>query len=100
MIKKYYIPKDDVVGKMSSEQLNLSDIPEFPVVKKKTPVAYEIVGQKGVRTIQWGDYLLKIVRQEYGTDDALKYVVSYNNFKDPNNLPVGTEVRLPKLKEK
>ena len=71
-----------------------------PVVKKKTPVAYEIVGQKGVRTIQWGDYLLKIVRQEYGTDDALKYVVSYNNFKDPNNLPVGTEVRLPKLKEK
>lgn len=67
---------------------------------KKTPTVFEIVGYKGVRTIQWGDYLLKIVRQEYGTDDALKYVISYNNFTNPNNLPVGTEVKLPKLKEK
>ena len=72
-----------------------------PVATNKNgPVAYEIVGQKGVRTIQWGDYLLKIVRQEYGNDDALKYVILYNKFTDPNNLPVGTEVKLPKLKEK
>jgi hypothetical protein len=69
-------------------------------VKKKSPLAYEIVGQKGVRTIKWGDYLLKIVREEYGTEDALKYVVSYNKFTDPNNVPVGTEVKLPRLKEK
>lgn len=68
--------------------------------QKKSPVAFEIVGYKGTRTIQWGDYLLKIVRQEYGTEDALKYVISYNSFTDPNNLPVGTEIKLPKLKEK
>jgi nucleoid DNA-binding protein len=68
--------------------------------QKKLPVAFEIVGYKGSRTIQWGDYLLKIVRQEYGTDDALRYVISYNNFTDPNNLPVGTEIKLPKLKQK
>ena len=68
--------------------------------QKKSPVAFEIVGYKGTRTIQWGDYLLKVVRQEYGTEDALKYVISYNNFADPNNLPVGTVVKLPKLKEK
>ena len=67
---------------------------------KTSPVTYEIVGQKGTRTIQWGDYLLKIVRQEYGNEDALKYVILYNKFTDPNNLPVGTVVRLPKLKEK
>lgn len=69
-------------------------------VTKKSPVAFEIVGYKGTRTIQWGDYLLKIVRQEYGTEDALKYVISYNNFTNPDNLPVGTEIKLPKLKEK
>ena len=74
--------------------------PQSVVATKKTPVTFEIVGYKGVRTIQWGDYLLKIVRQEYGTDDALKYVISYNNFTNPNSLPVGTEVKLPKLKEK
>jgi len=68
--------------------------------KKKNPVAYEVVGLKGVRTIKWGDYLLKIVREEYGTEDALKYVISYNKFTDPNNVPVGTEVKLPRLKEK
>ena len=69
-------------------------------VTKKSPVAFEIVGYKGTRTIQWGDYLLKIVRQEYRTEDALKYVISYNNFTNPDNLPVGTEIKLPKLKEK
>lgn len=74
--------------------------PKPAVADKKTPVVFEIVGHKGVRTIQWGDYLLKIVRQEYGTDDALKYVIMYNKFTDPNNLPVGTEVKLPKLRVK
>jgi nucleoid DNA-binding protein len=74
--------------------------PKPAVADKKTPVVFEIVGHKGVRTIQWGDYLLKIVRQEYGTDDALRYVISYNKFTDPNNLPVGTEVKLPKLRVK
>ena len=79
----------------------VTQVPAKPVVaEKKSPVVYEIVGQKGVRTIQWGDYLLKIVRQEYGTDDALRYVISYNKFTDPNNLPVGTEVKLPKLRVK
>lgn len=67
---------------------------------KKTSVAFEIVGYKGSRTIQWGEYLLKIVRQEYGTDDALRYVISYNNFTNPDNVPVGTEVKLPKLRQK
>lgn len=67
---------------------------------KKTSVAFEIVGYKGTRTIQWGEYLLKIVRQEYGTDDALRYVISYNNFTNPDNVPVGTEVKLPKLRQK
>lgn len=72
-----------------------------PIVSnKQKPISYEIVGQKGVRPIKWGDYLLKIVREEYGNEDALKYVISYNNFKDPNNLPVGTEVKLPKLRVK
>ena len=70
------------------------------VAKKQGPVAYEIVGLKGTRTIKWGDYLLKIVREEYGTEDALRYVISYNKFTDPNNVPVGTEVKLPKLRVK
>ena len=69
-------------------------------VNKKNPTKFEVVGYKGTRTIQWGDYLLKIVRQEYGTEDALKYVIAYNKFSNPDNLPVGTEVKLPKLKEK
>ena len=68
--------------------------------KKQVHTYYEIIGQKGVRRIKWGDYLLKIVREEYGNEDALKYVISYNKFADPNNLPIGTEIKLPKLREK
>ena len=37
MNKKYIIPQDYIIGKLSDDQLNLSDIPEFPVIKKKTP---------------------------------------------------------------
>ena len=70
------------------------------VVESTVPVAYDIIGYKGSRTINRGDYLIKIIREEYGNDDVLKYVISYNNFKNPNNLPVGTEVRLPKLRAK
>lgn len=89
------LPKDQVRQPVKPEPK-----PQPVATAEKTRVTFEIVGYKGVRTIQWGDYLLKIVRQEYGTDDALRYVISYNNFTDPDNLPVGTEVKLPKLKQK
>lgn len=97
------IKEEDAIKKeMPKPQTQqVTQVPTKPVVAdKKSPVVYEIVGLKGVRTIQWGDYLLKIVRQEYGNDDALKYVISYNKFTDPDNLPVGTEVKLPKLRVK
>lgn len=87
-------------SKTITSQKAVKPVTKPVAAKENGPVAYEIVGQKGVRTIKWGDYLLKIVRQEYGNEDALKYVISYNKFADPNNLPVGTEVKLPKLKEK
>lgn len=90
---KKELPKPQVQQPVKTE-------PKPVAAAKKTPVAFEIVGCKGTRTIQWGDYLLKIVRQEYGTDDALRYVISYNNFTNPDNLPVGTEIKLPKLKQK
>ena len=90
--------KKELTKTSTSKSLTVESRPV--VANAKKTASYEIVGFKGVRIIKWGDYLLKIVRQEYGNDDALKYVILYNNFKDPNNLPIGTEIKLPKLKEK
>lgn len=84
-------PQQQAQAKPATKQEKLS---------KSVSGAYEIVGYKGTRTIGKGDYLLRIVRDEYGNDDALRYVISYNDFKNPNNLPIGTVVRLPKLKAK
>ena len=39
MIEKYIIPKDYIIDRISTDQLNLSEIPEFPVLKRKTPQA-------------------------------------------------------------
>ena len=39
MIEKYIIPKDYIIDRISTDQLNLSETPEFPVLKRKTPQA-------------------------------------------------------------
>ena len=45
-----------------------------------------------------GDYLTKIALQEYGHKDFARYIIDHNNFRDPDNVPIGAEVKLPELK--
>jgi nucleoid DNA-binding protein len=60
---------------------------------------YLIVGTKGVRQMKRGDTLLKMARQEYGHPDFAQYIIVYNQFADPDVIPLGCEVNLPLLVE-
>ena len=60
---------------------------------------YLIVGTKGVRQMKRGDTLLKMARQEYGHHDFAQYIIVFNQFADPDVIPLGTDVNLPLLME-
>ena len=47
-----------------------------------------------------GDYLTRIALKEYGDKEFTRYIITHNRFRDPNNVPVGAEIKLPELKKK
>lgn len=59
---------------------------------------YVIIGFWKERVVERGEYLMQIARKEYHDNDASECIVAFNDFKNPSNLPVGTVIRLPKLK--
>lgn len=59
---------------------------------------YQIVGVRKTHIMKPGDYLTKIALEEYGEREFAKYIIAYNHFSDPNNVPVGMEILLPELK--
>ena len=84
--------------------------PVEPVVKKPKPVVpivtpepgdeYIITGVKGIYKLQPGEGLYRVARREYGNKSFIKYILKLNEFPNPDNIPVGTEIKLPKLVER
>lgn len=68
-----------------------------PIVEAKPGDRHLITGIKGVYRLKPGDGLLRIARREYGNEEFLKYILRLNEFPDPDNIAVGTEIRLPQL---
>lgn len=61
-------------------------------------MSYRITGTQRVHVMKSGDYLTRIALEEYGHKDFARYIIEYNKFPDPDNIPVGAEVKLPALK--
>ncbi|MDE5761672.1 MAG: LysM peptidoglycan-binding domain-containing protein, partial [Bacteroides sp.] len=64
--------------------------------------SYEIVGTKTTYTIKEGDMLTRIALHYYGTKLLWPYIVKHNPtvIKNPNNVPCGTTIKIPKLIKK
>lgn len=75
---------------------------EEPLVEVQYPQvpggAYLIVGVQGVHEMAIGDNLYKIARKEYGDNDFARYIIVLNQFKNPDKIPLGYHVKLPKLR--
>lgn len=65
-------------------------------------VGYEIVGTETNYTIKDGDTLTKIALHFWGTKSLWPYIVKHNAgiIKNPDNVPYGTTIKIPKLKKK
>lgn len=54
--------------------------------KSKTPKTY---------TIAKGESLTRISQKFYNTKDSVNAIIRLNNFPDPNNVPIGSVIKLP-----
>lgn len=75
---------------------------ERPVVPNYDSSSYEIIGTKETYTIKEGDMLTRIALHYYGTKLLWPYIVKHNPtvIKNPNNVPCGTTIKIPKLVKK
>lgn len=60
---------------------------------------YLIVGIRGTRAMKRGDNLYRMAREEYGDKNIAEYIKALNQFPNPDNIPIGYEVKLPELYE-
>ena len=81
------------IGKATAEKLAQGQ----PQVKVGS---FLIIGTFRKHTMRSGDTLFKLARSVYGHKDYVKYIILYNQFPDPNNVYIGTEILLPQLVEK
>ena len=89
-----------------------ADSVEQTVVKEPTPEDlaknypqveggdYWIVGEIGVHEMQVGDGLLRISRKWLGNSDLMPYIVVFNGIENPDVIPPGAKLRIPRLVRK
>lgn len=65
-------------------------------------VSYEIIGTQTEYTIHEGETLTRVSLKFYGTKALWPYLVKHNAgvLKNPDNVPSGTVIRIPKLAKK
>lgn len=69
---------------------------------KPDSVGYSIVGTEATYTIQEGETLTRVALRFYGTKALWPYIVKHNPgvIKNPDNVPYGTTIKIPKLVKK
>lgn len=60
---------------------------------------YRIIGTRKTYVMKPGDFITRIAIQEYGDKDVAQYIIVHNAFPDPDNVPVGMEIKLPELEK-
>lgn len=65
-------------------------------------VGYTIAGTETTYTIKEGETLTKVALRFYGTKSLWPYIVKHNPsvIKNPDNVPFGTTIKIPKLVKK
>ena len=95
------VKKDTIPSAPIEEKVKESNPPqkESPRPLLDASKKYQIIGTRGTHIMKSGDYLTRIAVQEYGNKDFARYIIAHNKFRDPDNVPVGMEIKLPELEE-
>ena len=68
---------------------NENVVSEIKAVEKKEMPEYHIVKP--------GETLSRLSRMYYGTRDSVPAIINMNKFPNPDNVPVGAKVKLPRF---
>lgn len=60
---------------------------------------YKITGTRRMHRVKPGEYLTLIAVREYGSKNFARYIIEHNRFKNPDNIPLNSEIMLPELEE-
>lgn len=60
---------------------------------------YKIAGTRRMHRVKPGEYLTLIAVREYGSKNFARYIIEHNQFKNPDNIPLNSEIKLPELEE-
>lgn len=97
-VPKKVVPQKPVVQEAISPQNQVAEL-----VKQNPQVEngdYWIVGTKKEHTMAVGDNLYKLARTTYGDRELAIYIIRYNQLSNPDNILLGTKIKLPKLVKK
>lgn len=88
-----------VLKKNIDSVVNVTPVNKTEVEYLTEDVTYKISGSLGTYTIVKGSTLSKVANHYYGNKKLWPYIVMYNEnvIDDPNNVPIGTVLRIPKL---
>lgn len=91
------LPKESTVQAPSAKQQKKPAAPFEP-----DSVGYTIAGTETTYTIKEGETLTKVALRFYGTKALWPYIVKHNPgvIKNPDNVPFGTTIKIPKLVKK
>lgn len=60
---------------------------------------YLITGTRRIHKMSVGDNLFMMAKKEYGDKSFAQYIIVYNQFKNPDVIPLGYDVKIPELRE-
>ena len=75
----------------------LSELPSSPVAKGPKGRTMKITGDLGNYELKKGEFIFRIASKVYGDADMGRYIIEYNNIQNPDLVPPGTIIKLPKL---
>lgn len=83
--------------KLSSEELRNERVPSLA-----DTLDYQIIGTKEEYTLQKGETIIRASVKFFGTKKYWPYIVKHNmdTLKDPDNIPAGAHIKIPKLVKK
>ena len=82
---------------LSEEELRKERVPSFG-----DTLDYQIVGTQTEHTLQKGETIIRASVRFFGTKKYWPYIVKHNTdvLPDPDNIPAGIQLKIPKLIEK
>ena len=82
---------------LSAEELRKERVPSFA-----DTLDYQIAGTQEEYTLQKGETIIRVSVKFFGTKKYWPYIVKHNMnvLPDPDNIPAGVQLKIPKLVEK